>query len=124
MLIGGDFGLEHGNGDLGLTRDILEQREYLADRHFTLVRLMGVVRPAEQNADEIWDGRVLAEDAIHGRVARRGVQGTQHLGPKSGTEANQALAVRRRARRGHLDWGNDGDQYGTRCDEKAKKVAH
>ena len=47
MLIGGDFGLEHGNGDLGLTRDILEQGEYLADGHFTRVRLMGVVRPAE-----------------------------------------------------------------------------
>ena len=42
-----DGRLEYGNRNLGLTRDVLEQREYLADGHFTVIRRLGVVRPIE-----------------------------------------------------------------------------
>ena len=76
MLGGAEARLEYGNGNLGLTRDVLEQGEHLADGHFTGVRLSGVVRPTEQDADEIWYGRVLAENAIDGRVARRALDGS------------------------------------------------
>lgn len=93
MLIGRERSLEHGNGNLGLTGDVLELGECLADGHLARVRSVGVVRPVEQDADVIGYGRVLAEDAIDGRVARRGVKGLQHLRPKPGTKANQPCAV-------------------------------
>ena len=70
MLIGQVSRLEYRNRNLGLIRDALELGEYLADRQFTRVCLVGVIRPAEQDADEIWYGSVLSEDAIDGRVAR------------------------------------------------------
>ena len=70
MLIGQVSRLEYRNRNLGLIRDALELGEYLADRQFTRVRLVGVIRSAEQDADEIWYGSVLSEDAIDGRVAR------------------------------------------------------
>jgi hypothetical protein len=76
MLIDFDFRLEYGNRNLGLTRDVLELGEYLADCHFTSIRLASVIRPAEQNADEIRYRSVLAENTIDGGIARWRVQGT------------------------------------------------
>ena len=70
MLIAIVFRREYGNWNLGLTRDVLEFGEYLADCHFTRIRLASVIRPIEQNADEVGYRSVLAENAIDGRVAR------------------------------------------------------
>ena len=47
MLIGGVSGLEYRHRNLGLTRDVLKLGKYLADRHFTSIRLVGIIRPTE-----------------------------------------------------------------------------
>jgi hypothetical protein len=47
MLDGSEAGLEYGNSNLGLTRDVLEQGKYFADGHFTSIRRSGVVGPTE-----------------------------------------------------------------------------
>jgi hypothetical protein len=43
MLVVTEVGLEYGNRNLGLTRDVLEQGEHFTDGHFTSIRLTGVV---------------------------------------------------------------------------------
>jgi hypothetical protein len=47
MLVVTEARIEYGDGDLGLTRDVLEQGEHFADGHFAGIRLTGVVRSIE-----------------------------------------------------------------------------
>ncbi len=71
-----DACLEYANRNLGLTRDVLEQRQYFADGHFARIRRMGVVWPIEKNTDEIRHGSVLAENGVDGWIASRVLKGT------------------------------------------------
>jgi len=70
MLVVREFGLEYGNGDFGLGRDVLEFGNDLANGHRAFVLLCGIIRPAEQDRDEIRYRSVLEENAVEGREAR------------------------------------------------------
>ena len=89
MLVPGDARLEYGNGHLRLTRDILELGNYLADGEFARVLLCGVVRPVQQDGDEIRYRSVLAENVVEGRVSWAAIQSRKNLRAGARAEANQ-----------------------------------
>ena len=47
MLVVSEAGLEHGDRDFALGRNVLEQGKYLADGHFAGVLLCSIIRPVE-----------------------------------------------------------------------------
>ena len=69
MLISRSQGLEYSNRDLGLIRNVLELRVYLANGHFTGIVLCRVIWPVEEDGDEIRCGGVLAKNTFDGRIA-------------------------------------------------------